>query len=316
MKSKSRVRSSGEVFTPRSLIREMLDKLPNDVWFNPNKTWLEPSAGDGNFLVEIKARLLQAGHDEKHILDNMLFSVELIDDNHWVLQHRLGYLVDGQPNPKFWPDGENFSIGKIHPLTQDLNSNNPYHEKLGLERDEVLHHRNHVCWSALDYDMGFGRAENEELPLLPLLPERDLGDWPETDTPDIGESYVVEKMLGRQPNLAPALDTAHSKASKVTRIKADKPIIPKKKTPPASPKEPKGGGWQVKAEWYGKGYKVKCKTPFDGSFWECNHDALVDKINESLKKKGKPLIGEPGPSEKQYGASSGLRHQELWIRVK
>ncbi len=202
-KSVARVKQTGEVFTPRTLIREMLDKLPNEVWFDPNKTWLEPAAGDGNFLVEVKARLLQAGHDERHVLENMLFSIELIDDNHWTLQHRLGYLVDGKPNPKFWPNekprrgnrrqGTSFVIAKTHPLTRELNDANPYHERGNLRRDEVLHHRNHVCWSGLEYNMSFNRAEGEQAQRLPLVRARRLGAWPDTDTPDVGERYVVER---------------------------------------------------------------------------------------------------------------------------
>jgi hypothetical protein len=195
VKAKNRVKDTGEVFTPRSLIREMLDGLPNFVWFDPNKRWLEPAAGDGNFLVEIKARLLQAGHDEIHILENMLFSVELIDDNHWALQHRLCYLIDGKPNPLL--NRKHFITSKISQLTQDLNDKNPY-TTIGCARDEIIHHRNHVCWSGLDYDFSFGRTE-DVLTTLPKLKVRKLGLWPETDTPDIGERYVVEKMLGKQP---------------------------------------------------------------------------------------------------------------------
>jgi N-6 DNA Methylase len=225
MKPSTRTKQTGEVFTPRSLIREMLSRLPSECWFDPNKRWLEPAAGDGNFLVEIKARLLQAGHDEQHILDNMLFSIELIDDNHWALQHRLGYLVDGNPNPKFWPNGEHFAINKIHRLTQDLNDKNPYHEKLGLERDEVLHHRNHICWSGLEYDMSFGR-ETDELTTLALLPVKDLGEWPETDTPDVGERYVVEKMLGEQPQSVHAEAETPSKKIASRQERAPKPAKP------------------------------------------------------------------------------------------
>jgi hypothetical protein len=221
----TRLKQTGEVFTPRSLIRGMLDSLPNSVWFDPNKRWLEPSAGDGNFLVEIKARLLQAGHDELHVLDHMLFSVELIDDNHWVLQHRLGYLVDGQPNPKFWPNGENFDIGQIHQIAQDLNGHNPYHERLGLERDEVLFHRNHVCTTALEYGMSFGRAEGEEPPVLSKLKIRKLGAWPKTDTPDIGEKYVVEQMLARQPQL---VQQDEPKVEQAPKLKKPKSSAPKK----------------------------------------------------------------------------------------
>jgi hypothetical protein len=202
-KSKERTKASGEVFTPRSLIREMRDRLPNAVWFDPTKTWRVPAAGDGNFLVEIKARLLQAGHDEFHILETMLFSIELIDDNHWALQHRLGYLVAEHPNPAL--DPKNFVISKISKLTQDLNDANPYegliHKGHRLARDEVLHHRNHVCASGLEYDMSFGRTDDEFIPVLYVLDERDLGAWPETDTPDVGERYVVERMLGKQPQL-------------------------------------------------------------------------------------------------------------------
>lgn len=223
-KSKVRTKQTGEVFTPRSLIREMLDRLPPEVWFDPNKRWLEPAAGDGNFLVEVKARLLQAGHAEEHILENMLFSVELIDDNHWALQHRLGYLIDGQPNPRL--NVEHFVISKISKLTQDLNDKNPY-VSIGCARDEVLHHRNHVCASGLEYDMSFGRA-NDERTDLPLLLIRELGAWPETDTPDIGERYVVERMLGKQPQLAEHEAAQPLKAQKPAAKKETKPEKPAK----------------------------------------------------------------------------------------
>ena len=295
-KTTSRIKQTGEVFTPRSLIREMLDKLPNSVWFDPNKTWLEPSAGDGNFLVEVKARLLQAGHDEKHILDRMLFSIELIDDNHWALQHRLGYLVDGNPNPKFWSNGENFEIAKIHPLTQDLNQNNPYHEKLGLNRDEVLHHRNHVCWTALEYDMSFGERDNP--PILPLLLEKELGDWPETDTPDIGEKYVVEKMLGKQPQLArPESTPVQKKEPTVKSVKQKREKLEKSAKVKAI-----GGGWSVHPKFYGQGKIVE--TIFGGEKWVADHDKLVDDINSSLKEKGKKTLFE---DPRVFGSSSGIR---------
>ena len=35
----------GEVFTPVKIIEEMLDKLPNKVWSNPELKWLEPASG-------------------------------------------------------------------------------------------------------------------------------------------------------------------------------------------------------------------------------------------------------------------------------
>ena len=160
-----RVKASGEVFTPRHLVRDMLDRVDTSSWFDPNKRWLEPSAGDGNFLVEIKHRLLLV-HKEEYILENMLFSVELIDDNHWFLQHRLGYLIDGTPNPILNID--HFTIAEIDSLAQDLNGKNPYEglefQGQTLTHTQVLHHRNHLCKSALtmhEADWNFGRTSTE-----------------------------------------------------------------------------------------------------------------------------------------------------------
>jgi hypothetical protein len=164
-KSKARVKQSGEVFTPPELINQMLDKLPITVWSDASKTFLEPSAGDGNFLIALKERLLAAGHSEKNILDNMLFSIELIPDNHWTLQHRLGYLIDGKPNPKLWKNdvSKYFTISEAHPLGLQLSNTQPYHEKLNLQPSQIYHHINHICYNALEYDMSFGRQSENSL---------------------------------------------------------------------------------------------------------------------------------------------------------
>ena len=74
-------KTRGEVFTPIYLINEMLDKLPNEVWENPNLKWLEPSAGDGRFVKAVYDRLMLTIKDEKHILEKMLYMVELDADN-------------------------------------------------------------------------------------------------------------------------------------------------------------------------------------------------------------------------------------------
>ena len=327
MKHATRANDTAEVFTPRSLVRDMLSRLPPQVWFDPNKTWLEPAAGDGNFLVEIKARLLQAGHDERHVLNHQLFSIELIDDNHFVLQLRLGYLIqEGDyllPGPAIQEDLDLFRVATIDPLTQDLNDLSPYaHKKVllpdgtehTLAENEVYHHVNHRCASALN-GIDFPGARTVEG--LPLLPEHELGEWPTTDTPEIGEPTVVTRMISHGE-----ISVVKRSSSRVSTVDCTPSVTeaprPKKvkNTTPKPPKiDAKGGGWQVKAEWIGKGLKIRCKAPYDGSFWECDHDQLVEKINASLKAKGKPLVGEPGPSEKSYGASSGLRELQLWTRV-
>ena len=60
VKSVERVRDLGEVFTPSATVQEMLDLLPDDIWVaHPSPTFLEPSCGDGNFLVAILERKLE-----------------------------------------------------------------------------------------------------------------------------------------------------------------------------------------------------------------------------------------------------------------
>jgi hypothetical protein len=81
----------GEVFTPMSLIEEMIDKLPKSVWKNPDLKWLDPANGIGNFPMVIFMRLneglkdVDGFKDEKkrkeHIIKNMLYMVELNEKN-------------------------------------------------------------------------------------------------------------------------------------------------------------------------------------------------------------------------------------------
>jgi hypothetical protein len=59
VKSMTRVRDLGEVFTPNATVQAMLDLLPDSVWAShPSSTFLEPACGDGNFLVAILDRKL------------------------------------------------------------------------------------------------------------------------------------------------------------------------------------------------------------------------------------------------------------------
>ena len=78
-------KKNDEVFTPNSLINDMLDKLPEEVWSNPDKTWLDPCAGLGNFSVQVLKRLMEGLSQwepnkdlrKRHILECMLFHVEM-----------------------------------------------------------------------------------------------------------------------------------------------------------------------------------------------------------------------------------------------
>ena len=88
-RSDDRVDSTGEVFTPPWLVEEMIDSYPIEDLKDPNSTFLDNSAGAGNFLMGLKNRLMKY-HSEEHILNNMLYGVEYMEDNHKELCNRLG----------------------------------------------------------------------------------------------------------------------------------------------------------------------------------------------------------------------------------
>lgn len=90
VKSRARVKAHGEVFTPRSMVERMLDLVNEDLLLI-DKTFLEPAAGDGNFLVAILHRKLQL--IEQHIGRDLwvreslfavasIYGIELLEDNH------------------------------------------------------------------------------------------------------------------------------------------------------------------------------------------------------------------------------------------
>jgi hypothetical protein len=75
-----RIDQTGEVFTPIPLVNEILDKLPADVW-KKNKTFLDNSCGDGNFLVCVVAYKIEIGRASAYEALSTTFGVDLMYDN-------------------------------------------------------------------------------------------------------------------------------------------------------------------------------------------------------------------------------------------
>ena len=88
-RSDERINETGEVFTPMALCQQMVSEIPQSTLMNKNSTFLDPSAGSGNFLLALQAELLKY-HELSHINDNMLFGVELMEDNYREMLDRLG----------------------------------------------------------------------------------------------------------------------------------------------------------------------------------------------------------------------------------
>jgi hypothetical protein len=119
----------GEVFTPMSLVNEMLDTLPKEVWNDKSLKWLDPANGMGNFPIAVFLRLFYGfrtndgkyigitneGEGDynpgltkvipnedtrrKHIVKNMLFMVELNSKNNVIAKNLFKKLAPGiEPN--------------------------------------------------------------------------------------------------------------------------------------------------------------------------------------------------------------------------
>jgi hypothetical protein len=83
-----RVKATGEVFTPTDLVREMLEKIPQDQFQDPTKTFLDNSCGDGQFLGEVLIRKMENGSTFKQALSTT-YGVDLMIDNVDLCRERL-----------------------------------------------------------------------------------------------------------------------------------------------------------------------------------------------------------------------------------
>ena len=79
--------SNDEVFTPPALVNQMLDMLPQQLFSDPNTTFLDPATKSGVFLREIAIRLIeglkQAIPDQQarvdHIFQKQLYGIAITE---------------------------------------------------------------------------------------------------------------------------------------------------------------------------------------------------------------------------------------------
>lgn len=87
-REKSRVKATGEVFTPTPLVQEILDQLPAEVFTDATKTFLDPTCGDGQFLGEVLIRKMENGSTFEQALST-IYGVDLMQDNVDLCRERL-----------------------------------------------------------------------------------------------------------------------------------------------------------------------------------------------------------------------------------
>jgi type I restriction-modification system DNA methylase subunit len=87
-RDKIRVKATGEVFTPTSLVQEILDKIPEEQFTDPAKTFIDPSCGDGQFLSEVLIRKMEKGSTFEQALST-IYGVDIMPDNVELCRERL-----------------------------------------------------------------------------------------------------------------------------------------------------------------------------------------------------------------------------------
>lgn len=92
-RSDERIKETQEVFTPQELVESMINDISENLLKDPESTFIDNSAGCGNFLVGLRDKLLEY-HTEDHILNHMLYAIEMMEDNHKELCTRLGVSID------------------------------------------------------------------------------------------------------------------------------------------------------------------------------------------------------------------------------
>ena len=96
-RDKLRIKQTAEVFTPTELVQEMLDKLEEQdptLFSDPNKTFLDNSCGDGQFLSEVVIRKMERSGCSLEQALATTYGVELMEDNVIECKKRLA-----GPNP-------------------------------------------------------------------------------------------------------------------------------------------------------------------------------------------------------------------------
>jgi type I restriction-modification system DNA methylase subunit len=87
-RTQSRVKATGEVFTPTDLVREMLEQIPLTKFQDTDKTFLDNSCGDGQFLGEVLIRKMENGSTFEQALSTV-YGVDMMQDNVDLCRERL-----------------------------------------------------------------------------------------------------------------------------------------------------------------------------------------------------------------------------------
>lgn len=76
----ARIKKTAEIFTPHSLVNQMLDKLPQEIW-EPGKTFCDPACGNGNMLIHVLYRKIAVYNQDPTIAIQSIYGADIMRDN-------------------------------------------------------------------------------------------------------------------------------------------------------------------------------------------------------------------------------------------
>ena len=91
IKSRKRVKDFAEVYTNEREVKAMCDLIPNEMYEDITKTFLEPAVGEAVFLIEILKRKFKYCKDEKDGLKALssVVGIDIQEDNCIISRQKL-----------------------------------------------------------------------------------------------------------------------------------------------------------------------------------------------------------------------------------
>jgi hypothetical protein len=156
-----RVDSTGEVFTPTSLVIKTLDAMDKSAFIDPKETFLEPSCGDGQFLSEVIIRKMENNIPYEVALSTV-YGIDLMEDNclecikrlYGVYREPKIRIIKGDDIPEEWQS--TYKVTTIETIDGKKIRKTTIHKSLTavFEIDGKI--CNIVCGDGLTYDYRFG----------------------------------------------------------------------------------------------------------------------------------------------------------------
>lgn len=200
IKSKSRVRDHGEVYTPDFIVEAMLALIPEQT-IRMDARFLEPACGNGNFLIAILTKKIQhllldkyAKLHQEYFEQNLLvavgsiYGVDLLADNIYQAQERLFTLVEKTYHKLFKKKIKADFLQTIHFI---LSKNIIQGDALSLRNSE----NQPLCFSQRT-QVGNGKIKRHDYIFEELL---ELSTHGQKLTSDSGETHFIPQSIQEYP---------------------------------------------------------------------------------------------------------------------